>query len=330
MTGMALGPSGKWIAAIGPDCSVCEAVRRSLEARLATVAHYLPLAAYHAAQDIEHVHRLRVGTRRAMAVLQLYQEYLARKPARWVKKRLKKVRRAAGEARDLDVLADRLQREHGDRAAKVIEKIITERAVLQPPIVRVCERFRRKDKFVRQAARLIDNVRCPDACDSAGDASNFREWATRQLSERAAVFLSSMPDAQADLADLHKFRVRGKQFRYSFELLAPGLPTEVRDTHYPTIEKLQECLGNINDHATARDRLREWATETSDAELADALCSIAEDEVARLTAALGGWREWWTPERVNQLREGLQQGAAHRLPRAGEVQGENSTEGELE
>src|SRR5688572_28975969 len=123
MTGMALGPSGKWIAAIRPEGSVCEAARVSLEARLATVVHYLPLAAYHAAQDTEHVHRLRVGTRRAMAVLALYRNCLPRKPARWIKKRLKNVRRAAGEARDLDVLAERLRREYGDTAMKAVERI---------------------------------------------------------------------------------------------------------------------------------------------------------------------------------------------------------------
>ena len=46
-----------------PDASVDDAARLSLEARLTAVAHHLPLAAYHAEQDVEHVHRLRVSTR---------------------------------------------------------------------------------------------------------------------------------------------------------------------------------------------------------------------------------------------------------------------------
>jgi CHAD domain-containing protein len=306
MSGMALGPSGKWIAAIRPGGSVCEAARVSLEARLATVAHHLPLAAYHAEQDREHVHRLRVATRRAMAALALYYDYAPRKVARWVRKRLKQARRAAGEARDLDVLGGRLRREYGEQVAAVVEKISRERVAVQPQIVEVCERFRRKDKFVRKAAKLIQNVRCAEIC-LADDKTkeNFQNWAAEQLAMQADEFLSAMPDEHGDLTALHQFRVRGKAFRYTIELLAPALPAEVRETHYRTVETLQEHLGKINDHATARDRLREWAAETGDAELADALCSIAEEEVARLTAELGAWREWWTLERIENLRQGL-------------------------
>jgi hypothetical protein len=75
---------------------------------------------------------------------------------------------------------------------------------------------------------------------------------------------------------------------------------------------LQEQLGNINDHVTARDRLRDWAAETSDPRLRDRLCELAEDEVAHLTAKLSAWREWWTDERVEQVRRGLMSAKHHR------------------
>ena len=94
-----MGPSGKWIDGLLPDASVVDAARMSLSARLTAVAHWLPLAAYHAAQDIEHVHRLRTSTRRAMAAVQLYRDWLPPRKRRSIKKRLKKLRRAAGEAR---------------------------------------------------------------------------------------------------------------------------------------------------------------------------------------------------------------------------------------
>ena len=90
-------PSGKWIDGIDPDGSVEDAARRSLKARLTAVAQALPLAAHLADHDVEHVHRLRVATRRAIAALKLYRDWLPDKPARWLKKRLKKIRRAAGE-----------------------------------------------------------------------------------------------------------------------------------------------------------------------------------------------------------------------------------------
>src|SRR4051794_41529286 len=103
-----MAASGKWVEGIGPETPVEEAARKSLEPRLAAVARCLPLAAHLAEHDVEHVHRLRVATRRACAALKLYRELLPGKEARWLKRRLRKVRKAAGDARDLDVLSQRL------------------------------------------------------------------------------------------------------------------------------------------------------------------------------------------------------------------------------
>ena len=78
-----MAASGKWIEGIGPDSTVDEAARRSLEVRLPAVNHWLPLAAYMAAQDVENVHRLRVSTRRPRAALRIYRDGLPRRRDRW-------------------------------------------------------------------------------------------------------------------------------------------------------------------------------------------------------------------------------------------------------
>jgi CHAD domain-containing protein len=301
---MALSPSGKWID-IGSDGKVCDAARLSLESRLMTVLQHLPLAAYHAEQDAEHVHRLRVSTRRAMAAHKLYRDYLPRKQARWTQKQLKKLRRAAGEARDLDVLAERLKRRYGDRADQVVKRIAEERAAVQPEIVRLAERFRRKGKFLRRAAKLLESIRCDDRSCPAEGGGFFGPWAAQQLAANAEQFLAAVPDEQADMAALHRFRIRAKALRYLIELVAAACGGALRDTPYRTIEELQERLGKINDHVSARDRLRGWAAETTDSELRDALCQFAEEEVAQLAVELAAWRDWWNDERVAELRRGL-------------------------
>jgi CHAD domain-containing protein len=269
------------------------------------VVHHLPRAAYHFEQDAEHVHRLRVSTRRAMAALELYRDFLPSKRARWMKKQLKKVRRAAGEARDLDVLGERFRTEYGDRAAKVVQRISKEREAVQPDIVKIAERFRRKEKFIRRTADLLEAIECGDKRSPAHEGDSFRNWASTQLASGAREFLASVPDANADMAALHQFRIRAKALRYSIELLASAFGRELRDTHYRTIEELQERLGKINDRVSARDRLREWAAHTADAEFRDMLCLFAEEEVAQLAAELGAWRDWWTTERIEQVRHGL-------------------------
>src|SRR3954454_15518570 len=153
-----MATSGKWIEGIGPETTVTDAARRSLELRLAVVAHMLPLAAHLAEHDIEHVHRLRVATRRAAAALKLYRDWLPQKSARWTKKRLRQIRRAASEARDLDVLIQRLHRESDPKAEPIVSFLAAKRLTAQPNIINLAEEMRRDDRFVRKSARLFSKI----------------------------------------------------------------------------------------------------------------------------------------------------------------------------
>ena len=98
----------KWIQGTSPSAPVSAAAREALRARLKTVAYYLPLAALKSDRDVEYVHQLRVATRRAVALLRIFRGQLSDKHAEWLDRQLKKIRRAAGEARDLDVLGRRI------------------------------------------------------------------------------------------------------------------------------------------------------------------------------------------------------------------------------
>ena len=300
-------PSGKWID-IDPESSVCDAARRSLQARLTAVVHHLPLAAYHAQQDTEHVHRLRVSTRRAVAAQKIYRDWLPPKQGKWVRKRLRRIRRTAGTARDLDVLAERLNREYGDCAAPIVAKINQDRAGVHPAIVRLAKRMRRRDRFIRKTAKLVEGIGATSASSDAAAATPFRDWAALQLAEFATQFFSAQPAAGADIAALHQFRIRAKALRYAVEALAPAFGPELRKVYYPVIEELQERLGKINDHVTARDQLREWSVEVASDR--DLFCEAADHEVARLTDEIADFAEWWTPERADQLSRALTQGTA--------------------
>src|SRR5690348_13755555 len=102
---------GKWISALKPETPVEAAARHVLFARLEVVKDYLPRAALEADKDIEYVHQLRVGTRRADAALRIFADCLPKKSYRRGRRRLKRIRRAAAAARDWDVfLAELLER----------------------------------------------------------------------------------------------------------------------------------------------------------------------------------------------------------------------------
>src|SRR4051812_42576378 len=100
----------KWVEVRSPNESVEDVARRVLEDRLDLVWHYLPRAAKGPKSETENVHQLRVATRRAVAALDTFSHLLGKRRLKWMNKQLKKVRRAAGDARDFDVLYDRLSR----------------------------------------------------------------------------------------------------------------------------------------------------------------------------------------------------------------------------
>jgi CHAD domain-containing protein len=133
--------TGKWIDGTTPEQPVTSAAREAVKLRLQLVAHYLPLAAASAEEDREYVHQLRVATRRATAALKIFSELLPNKQLSWMKKRLRRIRQAAGDARDLDVLIARLEQRidkaAGDTLPELVEELSQRRVSAQPPIVEI-------------------------------------------------------------------------------------------------------------------------------------------------------------------------------------------------
>jgi CHAD domain-containing protein len=298
-----MSQSSKWIEGLAPDGSVHEAARLSLEPRLKAVAHWLPLAADQAEDDIEYVHRLRVATRRATAALKLYRDWLPKRPYRWLKKRLRAIRRAAGEARDLDVLADRLEHELGARAARLQTHIAEHRAAAQPAIVDAAARCSDKDRYLRKVHLLLAGI----GPQGKGEPQcSFGDWAQTRLEQVAARSFAALPGDSEDPAVLHRFRIQVKALRYAIELLGPAFSAELRELHYPVVEELQRRLGSINDHVTGAARLREWSSATSDALLQELLDALVQQEHIRLAEGVAEFRQWWTPERLARLRAGVE------------------------
>ncbi|MCS7045318.1 MAG: CHAD domain-containing protein, partial [Gemmataceae bacterium] len=98
---------GKWMHDLPAGTRLHHAAQAVLGTRLEAVRDALEPALRNAAADVEHVHKLRVATRRARAALDLFRACLSDPVYRRVKKALRKIRRAAGAARDWDVfLAD--------------------------------------------------------------------------------------------------------------------------------------------------------------------------------------------------------------------------------
>jgi CHAD domain-containing protein len=295
----------KWIDGVAADLPVSDAACRALRVRLSLVWHYVPLAAEHAFEDIEHVHQLRVATRRAVATLEVFDDVLPSRRGRWMSKRLKELRRAAGDARDDDVLAERL--------ADMLEKYPAMSAIVD----RVRRHRRRAQKPIRDIYTQLYRRRLPRRIDDLIDRVRWREQDEEPsfgIAGRARlrpILSHFMACGEADLGDyaaLHQLRIAGKQLRYAMEIFAAAFDEGFRRELYPQIEEAQELLGEVNDHFTARQRFEAWLAESTDAELAQALKKLAAAEARSLARSRDKFLNWWTPEQAEALRK---QFAAH-------------------
>jgi CHAD domain-containing protein len=297
----------KWIQGVTSSDRPSDVAVRTLQVRLGAVQYYLPLAAKKANEDVEYVHQLRVSTRRATAALRLYADRLPRRQSSWMKKQLKRVRRAANDAREADVLIERLsEKESCSATRRWLKAVRRERAKAQKSIVKVHERLSHDDQFARRVDKLLQRVGAHGKVTAMTQEDTFGEWSRTQLRPVVELFFAAVPDDHTDEAALHRFRIRGKYLRYDLELLAGAFPDDELTSLYATIETMQDRLGEINDLATAKGRLREKIESASNPKKETAWRRLLLDEQAQYDQACQAFWEWCGPRTIQDLRDGFE------------------------
>jgi CHAD domain-containing protein len=262
------------------------------------VEHYLPLAAQQWQEDVEHVHQVRVWSRRATAALRLYRDLLPWGKAAKVKKHLSQIRRAANDARDDDVLILRLQQDPDDPGAvRLMERVREHRQQSQEPLSKIFERLCNGEKFGHHVQRLLKRTRARAKSDKHG-ATKFRKWARKNLRPYVEEFFHRADADFADYEALHQLRISGKKLRYTMELLAGAFPSRFTKRLYPKVTALQDRLGEINDYATAKARYVRWLDESDTAPEAGYLRNLMEEEGQLLQQRMAEFAKWFTPERA--------------------------------
>ena len=291
----------KWLDADG-DQPITQAAGEALEHRLTSVLDQLPLAAEEADETIEHVHQLRVATRRAQIALRLFADSLPRRRRRWWTRQLKRIRDAAGRARDLDVLIaatgsrSRI-RTRPSRCGLIVQDLQGRRKEAQAPLVETHKRS--KDKhYRRKLDKLIKRV----GWRGEGDEPCFRSVARQTLAPLVDAFFAA---GAADLTNpqhLHQMRIAGKKLRYAIELLASAFDARLRDDLYPQFTQIQEDLGQINDHAVAKNLFDGWLVQSDHPATDEELARLIMREQLALQAAMDGFRKAWTTQAAQQMQ----------------------------
>jgi CHAD domain-containing protein len=305
---------GKWIDDLQADTPLTDAARHVLTVRLEVVRDHLPKALHESEKDPEHVHQLRVGTRRAGAALQIFETCLPAREFKKAKKRLREIRRAAGEARDWDVflmaLSDWPLRRENQRAGFdfLIGYATGQRLAAQEHLRAVCadEPF----AFDRLLAETVAAVQAPDD----PNLKTLADLARPLLSDLLADLDAAAGKDLEDYDNLHQVRIAGKRLRYAMEVFAPCFVDAFREQLYPAVEEMQEILGNANDSHVAGQRLealraRLQATRSPDWKRfrpgLDALLRFHRQRLPRERRRFLAWWQRWRASGSEDLLSGL-------------------------
>lgn len=292
---------GKWIEGLGPLLSVAEAARLALQVRFEVVRYHLPLALQEADRDPEHVHRLRVGTRRAGAALRIFEATVPDKLLRKAKRLLRSVRRAAGAARDWDVfVGDLLERAEHARATEhagldfLIGYGSGQRDAAQQELLEAGTRNEPRLKTLLTA--LVQSVHPLEGAAAPHKMKDLGDYQLRELLQELTWAAARNLD---DYEQLHQVRILGKQLRYAVEVFASCYPPEMREHLYARIEEMQEILGLANDSHVAvgrldalRERFRQkWPAEWK--RIGPGIDGLLRFHRRRLPKQKEAFLQWW-------------------------------------
>jgi CHAD domain-containing protein len=236
------------VADLTETTPVADAARRVLCMRLETVRDRIGEALTEVKRGGQRVHALRVATRRAAAAVDLFRRCLPHKVGKHLRSRLRLIRRAAGEARDWDVvlgeLTGRLDRvELADRPAHDMLSgfVLAHRIPAEQRLRAACRDY--PFGFDRLLANSLASIRQrgPDVTTFGGHA---RPTVLRMVTGFDA--LCQRGDG-GSWEQLHEVRIAAKRLRYALELVQscidPGLGGHIATA----LASLQETLGTVND-----------------------------------------------------------------------------------
>ncbi|MGI9428676.1 MAG: CHAD domain-containing protein, partial [Bythopirellula sp.] len=205
----------KWVEIVDGERAAADVAAEILRLRLDGVDQRLPLAAAEYERDIEHVHQLRVACRRTGAALAAFRP-LAKGQVKPLRKWLQKVRRAAGPARDIDVLLQRLWAEADDRPchAYIVARLERQRHTVQHALVEVAAEAQhlRRVKSVKHCLKALGKHRKKKAAVSF---NRYAHDALRMVSQGMFEFAEVN---QPTVKQLHQLRIASKRLRYSIEM----------------------------------------------------------------------------------------------------------------
>ena len=215
-------------------------------------------AGVRANNDIEHIHRMRVASRRLRAALPLFSSCFSEKDFRHWMHEIKKITRALGEARDTDVQIAFLKKYLKARAvpvpthpddpiAALLSRLQKRRGILQQEVCSVLDEL--------EKTQVLTGMRAAFPAPAPAGRGRRRERYFGILpvaADRIGTRLAGLdrfepfvhnPDA---VFEHHAMRIAAKKLRYTLEIYAP-LYRRGFEKPIARVKSLQDLLGDIHD-----------------------------------------------------------------------------------
>jgi CHAD domain-containing protein len=266
-----------------------EQIRGMLERQLREILRHDP--GTRLGSDPEDLHRMRVATRRARAVIRAGGPLLDSGWSEPLREELGWLGSTLGRVRDLDVLLANLDAQMGEldkeerfAAKRISQGLDQERAEARGALLEALESER--------YAALLDSlgVAAPPPPEKPSEAElSVLAKAEFKTLRKAARNLG--PDTSDE--DLHRVRVKAKRARYAAELAAPSVGKRAED-FVQSAKRFQDLLGEHQDAVVAEEKIRELATAARATKVAFAAGRLVERERARRASARAEIPEAWS------------------------------------
>jgi CHAD domain-containing protein len=262
--------------------------------------------------DIEHVHQMRVATRRIRAYLKAAKPALDPAAADRLRADLSELAGSLGEVRDLDVMIDRMHSEAAalgepDTAAfeRLIGRLETDRRTARARLLADLD----DPAFGAMLTELDEAAEAPPVADPWADLKQLAGLEWERLA-RARAKLVTKFGAEPPDDDLHALRIYGKRARYAAELLTgsasgggsrrPKGSAPIR-RYLVALSVFQEVLGNHQDACVLEDQLRLLVADSDDTEAALAAGRVIEGCRERCVQARLEYPDAWDAVRATAL-----------------------------
>jgi len=213
-------------------------------------------------EDPEDLHQLRVATRRLRSSLRPFRKVFGRETVESFSEDLRRVTRATGEVRDLDVFVEALASFPSAHRAPSFLSHLKERhdAAVEAMLTALDDpaysRF--KERFVAFVAN-IHPWNHPSERKAA--RAKARIEAATVLGKRLAAVLAFQDRLSGDdEAQLHQLRIACKRFRYVADFLSETLDVK-RGVFLRPFKNLQDSLGEIHDAFVRANYIRGYLEE---------------------------------------------------------------------